>query len=475
MRLLPALFSVLALLAPAPAARAQDQKPPPAAAHAITDEAQRIWEKWGEAIYQVQTIDLNSGKKSSIGSGFQFSADGLIATNYHVVAAAIQRPESNRLEYLHDTLGRGDLKVLTADVVHDLAILKMEQPGKVFVEPGQSALPKGARLFSLGNPHDIGFTIIEGTYNGVNRESFIDKIHFSGSLNPGMSGGPALGHNGRVVGVNVSTAGNQISFLVPVEPLKDLLAAYRAEKEGFDFIKEASAHIEAQLLKMQQKNVDRLLAQKWESVAFGDFMMPGRVNTAFKCWGDTRDEEKLPVIYYPSGCNSQDRLFLDNEFTTGVMLYRYDRIVGKPKISLPRFYHYYENQYGMPINTRNASSEDDVTNFDCNNGFVDIEGKRWKSSFCVRQYKKYRKLYDMHLYMALVDEGKTGLMVTQIAEGISRENALKLAGKFIGEIHVRAKSGKGGAPADAAPKTVSAKEPAGEPAAEPGKRGEEKP
>ncbi len=63
------------------------KKMPPAAVP-ITDEAQRVYGAYGDAIYQVQTIDLTSGKKSSIGSGFQFTADGLVATNYHVVASA---------------------------------------------------------------------------------------------------------------------------------------------------------------------------------------------------------------------------------------------------------------------------------------------------------------------------------------------------------------------------------------------------
>lgn len=439
MRIFAAIFLVLALAAVTPA-HAQHEKPQAPGGQPITDEAQRIWAKWGDAIFQIQTIDTNSGKKNSIGSGFQFSEDGMIATNYHVVSEAIQKPESNRLEYLHDTLERGELKVLIADVAHDLAILKMEKPGSVFVSLGTSDLPKGTRLFSLGNPHDIGFTIIEGTFNGINKESFIDKIHFSGSLNPGMSGGPALGHNGKVVGVNVSTAGNQISFLVPVEPLKALLADYQSQKEGFDFVKDAANLIEKQLLDVQQKMMDRLFEKEWESVPFGPFMVPGRIDPAFKCWGETRDEEKMPVVYTPTGCNSQDRLFLGSKFDTGAMLYRYDRIIGKDKLILPRFYSFYEGQYSSGFNT--GGTEDDVTSYACNDSFVDVAGKRWKTSFCVRQYKKYRQLYDMQLYMALVGEGKHGLMVTQIAEGISRDNALKLAQKFIGSIGVNPAGGR---------------------------------
>lgn len=420
----------------------------------ITDEAQRIWQKYGEAIYQVQVIDLASDKKNSIGSGFQFSASGMMATNYHVVAEAVQRHESNRLEYLDDKGRRGSLKVLVADVGHDLAIVQMDPPGPTFVELGKSDLPKGTRLFALGNPHDISFTIIEGTHNGVSRESFIDKIHFSGSLNPGMSGGPVLGHDGKVVGVNVSTAGNSISFLVPVEPLKQLQSDLAAEKPGYDFIANSAQYIENQLLQTQEKVVSRLLADKWETVPFGPFMVPGRINNAFKCWGDTMKDENDKQAYERfsrSTCMSNDRLFLDNNFDTGLFMYRYDHLTAHKRLALPRFYSYYESQYNMPLGTGDAE-EENVTNYDCSNSFVDLAGHRFKSSFCVRQYRKYPKLYDMQLYMAMVGGAREGFMITQVAEGVSKENALKLSRKFMESVTQKQEGGGKSSPAPAMPK-----------------------
>ena len=430
-----AIFFGLALALVFLSLPAQAAQTPP-----VTDEAQRIYGAYGDAIYQVQTIDLASNNKSSIGSGFQFTKDGLIATNYHVVAESIQRPGANKLEYLHGKNERGDLKILIADVVHDLAILRMDKPGKTWVELGTSTLPKGVKLFSLGNPHDIGFTIIEGTYNGKNEESFIDKIHFSGSLNPGMSGGPALGHNGKVVGINVSTAGNQISFLVPVEPLRELLLEYLSHEGKSDFLTNADSYLEKQLLDMQEKNVARMLEAKWESLPFGPFMVPGRVTKAFKCWGETDIQEKNQYRTYHSTCSSQDRLFIDEdsssreEFYTGSYLYRFDSIVGEEDLNLSRFYSYYEDQYSYPIGTFTNGGESNVTNFDCNSSFVDLAGKRCKSSFCLRRYKKFPQLYDMHLYMALVGEGRQGLVATQALQGVSKDSALKLARRFMEEI-----------------------------------------
>lgn len=413
--------------------------PPP-----VTDEAQRVYDRAGDAVYQVQVIDLASERKSGIGSGFQFTKDGLIATNYHVVARAVTHPGNNRLEYLHDRGGRGILKVLAVDVLRDLAILKMDTPGRIFLSLGSSALPKGARLFALGNPHDLGFTIIEGTYNGLSKESFVDKIHFSGSLNPGMSGGPAVSHAGKVVGVNVSTAGNQISFLVPVEPLKALAekAARGEGEEKEEYVARAASDIEAQLLEGQARNLGALLGnKKWDSVPLGPLMVPGRVHDALKCWGVPVHEEKDPFRYYRSVCSSQDRLFLGDDFDTGTVSYRYDYIVGKEEMDPLRFTAFYERQYGAPVGEADAR-EDNITNFECNARFVRQAGRKWKASFCVRQYRRYPAVYDLLLAMALVDGKKEGMIISLDAEGVSRENALALAARFISEIREKPAAGK---------------------------------
>jgi hypothetical protein len=409
----------------------------PALAAPAPDEAQRLYQAYGGALYQVQVIDLTSHKKTSIGSGFQFTADGLIATNYHVVAEALQRPGRNRIEYLNDKGETGPLKVMIADVVHDVSIVKMDKPGKNFLTLGTSKLPKGTKLFSLGNPHDIGFTIIEGTFNGFSHDSFIDNIHFSGALNPGMSGGPAIGHDGKVAGINVATAGNDIGFLVPVEPLKNLLARYEKLPPGYDFVQHANADLQDQLLASQDRDIGELLAnKKWESVPFGPVMVPGHIHDALKCWGGTMHKEEDPFESYFSICSDQDRIFLDNDFDTGAVVYRYGYITGKENLNLVRFYNLYQGVFSQPgpgIDYQNAK-EGDVTNFDCNSRFVDLAGFRWKSNFCIRQYKKYPAIYDMHLYMAMVGAGKKGFIVTLMAQGISKANALALSKRFMSEI-----------------------------------------
>lgn len=400
---------------------------------AMDDEAQRIYKKYGGALYQIQVIDIVTEKKTSIGSGFQFTADGKVATNYHVIADALQRPDANRLEFVHDHYGTGKLKLLIADVRHDLAILQLEQPHAEYVELGKSDLPKGVRLYSLGNPHDIGFTIVEGTYNGVSRDSFIDKIHFSGAVNPGMSGGPVLGHDGKVAGINVMTAGNQIGFLVPVEPLKALADEYAAQDASFNFTKDAAKLVEAQLVAAQDAAQERLMNGDWNAAPFGRVSVPGRIDTAFKCWAAQRHTEKSPYTHYRTTCSTEDSLYLDEGFTTGSYVYSYDLIRARKGFGSLRFYSLYEQLYTTPESSFFSMNvqEKDAENFACQNRFVTHGGQRWKASFCARQYKRYPALFDTMLYMAQLGQSREGLIVSLGAQGITKDNALQLTQRFM--------------------------------------------
>ena len=410
--------------------------PKPLLAQSVfTDEAQRIYQAHGGAVYQVQVIDQASGRKAGIGSAFQMTASGHLATNYHVVAEALAKPAANKLEYLHENGTRGAARILAADVVNDLAILSMEKPGPVFVALGTSDLRKGTRLFSLGNPHDIGFTIVEGIYNGPASEGFTDKIHFSGAINPGMSGGPALGYDGRVAGINVMTGGNQIGFLVPVEALKNLSAMISKNAATDDFVLRASALLQEQLVAYQNKNIGSLLesAARWEQQSFGPVRVPGRIHPAFKCWGAAQHRDKDPFTHFFSVCDNQEELYLGDDFETGVIQYRYDLITAKDDLYAARFASYYEDRYLSAAGGYNAG-EDHVTNFSCHDDFISTGDLRWKTSFCARRYKRFPDLHDAHLYMALVNAEKQGVIITLSAEGVTRENALSLTGAFLSSV-----------------------------------------
>ena len=208
------------------------------AAPDVPSAAEGIYASAPPRLLQIRTLVADAGRQTSIGSGFLVSADGLAITNYHVVSQVALEPKTYRLEYAAADGSHGEVSLLGVDLPNDLAIVRLDKHDAPFFAFARAAMdgsiPKGERLYSMGNPLDLGFTIIEGTYNGLAAHSYNDRIHFSGALNPGMSGGPTVTADGLVVGINVATrrGGQLISFLVPARFAADLLQRVRAQEVG---------------------------------------------------------------------------------------------------------------------------------------------------------------------------------------------------------------------------------------------------
>jgi serine protease Do len=376
-------------------------------------------------------IDLATGKKSVIGSGFQFSPEGYVATNFHVVSDAVHSPKRFSVQALRYDGTIAKVDIVGVDVIHDLAIVKSREPATEYFEFGSSDLPKGTRIFSMGNPHDLGMSIVEGTYNGLLEKSLYRKIHFSGALNGGMSGGPALDYQGRLIGVNVSTYGNQVSFLVPIDYLKDLFGSVKEEKRP---IKEDwSATIQEQLVTNQGHLIEELLKTKWEVLPIGDAEVPGEMTSLFKCWGDSKDNSEDLYSWASLRCSSQDEIFLSQSHQTGQVIYNYLWVQSKG-LNTFRFYHLYEHWFSQPFDFDNAK-KDDVRNFNCTSSFVKISGEDWKATLCARQYKKFPALYDVNLNLSSVNHLRHGLLVELVALGVTKEKSSELIHKFMGAIH----------------------------------------
>ncbi len=402
----------------------------------ITDEAQAIYESSHLSVAQIQVIDLATGKKTSIGSGFQFTPEGHIATNFHVVSEAVNSPQRFRVESIRHDGVTGPVDVLDIDVIHDLAVIRGRQSSLAHLSLGHSDLSKGTRIYSMGNPFDLGMSIVEGIYNGLMEDSLYKKILFSGSINPGMSGGPALNKAGEVIGINVSTAGNEVSFLVPVEHLEELYARVLATPPapGHSGVSGPrwKGRIEGQLTENQDRYVNRLLGSAWNTLEVGEAKVPGELLNVFKCWGKSEDKEKDLYNYAFISCSTSDSIFLSSGFSTGSILYKYFWLTSKG-LNPVRFYNLYENHFRVPSPYENAA-EDDVTNFQCDNDFVDVGGRDTKVLWCARQYKKFPGLYDIDLSLALVDRNDRGLLVEVVALGIGKTNAVEFARKFLKEI-----------------------------------------
>jgi hypothetical protein len=388
------------------------------------DVASGLFDRHQQLVYQIRMIDKRSGDKSSIGSGFQVSADGHIATNFHVVSSYIHKPKEFRLEYVAHDGSVGPLTLAGFDVIHDLAIVKSAEAPRKHFKLRSAELHKGDRIYSMGNPRDLGMTIIEGNYNGLIKTSRYRKILFSGSLNPGMSGGPALDSNGRIIGMNVSKGGEQLSFLVPATYLKKLLDDVRSGRQGDDY----KLIIQEALLADQDDFYGSLLQQEWKQEPLAEVKLPSQLDSSLKCWGHTLDDEDILYESVRQHCRSQDVIYLDEGFLAGSFHYDYEWMEAG-SLNRFQFYNLMESRFTHK-RMDNSYSKEHSTNFGCHTDFVEIDERRWRVSACTRGYRDYAGLYDVVLLLAAVQENDRGVVVRIGAAGISQSNALGLLKKF---------------------------------------------
>ncbi len=398
------------------------------AAERLTED---VFRQYKSRVVQVRVIERSSGSKSGIGSGFFVSQDGHVVTNYHVIADIVNAPQSYRLEIILQDGSVLPAKLLDLDIVHDLALVFLDAETKSWFELSKADIRRGARVYSIGNPRDLGFHIVEGTFNGNIANSLYEKINFTGSLNPGMSGGPAITEQGEVIGVNVATQGNQLSFLVPVAFAERLLSR-TLERGGPNPIR-FSEQARQQLVANQDDYIKRLIASDHEKVALGRYSVPSSIGKSFRCWAQVDDSlEQQPYNSLSHYCSTQDNIYISRRLATGAVTFRHEFLESK-EMNMFQFYTLYQAKLEhMAWNL--SAKEEDVTSFDCHSDFIRISDGKFKAALCVRAYKKLEGLYDAVFVSAALNDSHSGLLSSLVMTGVSFENALKFSREFVGGI-----------------------------------------
>jgi hypothetical protein len=376
-----------------------------------------------DRVVQVQITDLSSGSRAGLGSGFLVGDGGLLATNYHVISSLVYRPAQYRAEFRTREDLAGSLELLAIDVVHDLALLRAADLSAPPLALEPNAPARGERLFAFGNPLDLGLTVVEGTFNGYLEKSLLRKIHFTGSINPGMSGGPTVNARGRVVGINVSTAGNQVSFLVPAAHLAALLA--QRGPPPADWL----AVVRTQLLARQEEFAARILGEPLVLTSLGPFQVPGEWGSYLNCWGDTSetDDEIYDKVY--QACGTTDRVFLNDGHSTGQVRFRHEWFRADA-VGAVRFYAFLEDHFEK-AHVRMRAQEQDVTGYACEGGLVEEDGFRAATAFCAREYKRLPGLYDTVLTATSLVSPSQALHTTLALSGMSFANAVAVSRAYL--------------------------------------------
>lgn len=429
------ILALAATLAAFPLAFAQPPSQPPGAAAPLSSAAERVYEMAKPRILQVRTLLQAAGRQTTIGSGFVVSADGYAITNYHVVSRFALDPRTYRLEYLAPDGGKGSLALLAIDVAHDLAVVKIDRAGLPFFEFAprslDGTLPKGERIYAMGNPLDLGFTIVEGTNNGLVDRSYDERIHFSGAINPGMSGGPVTDSDGRIVGVNVAKRldGELVGFLVPARFAAALLE--RARRGPPLALDKAREEVGRQLDAWQSAFYQALFQHDFRDTAFGPYRGMESAAPWLTCWAATNADQvpKPRVAINTTRCSSVTGLFVSDRILTGRLdlTYSYHK-----SIDLNAF------QFAREVSLQASAASFDrgrrLTEQECTDGFVEgvpRERPVLRARWCMRAYREFDGLYDVTVLAVTQDRDREALLAQLAMQGVSRANAAALGKRFL--------------------------------------------
>ncbi|WNC72736.1 serine protease [Thalassotalea psychrophila] len=393
-----------------------------------TEQAQQIFQDMAPSLYQIRLIDKATSEKSSIGSGFQISENGYIATNYHVISGYAQYPEKYVIEY-EDHLGnKGHLDLQTVDVINDLAIVLLDDnPQTKHFNISEKTPSKGEELYSLGNPHDLGMIVVPGTYNGLKKEAFNDRIHFTGSVNPGMSGGPVVNKFGQVVGINVASSGNQIGFLIPHDKLANLINNFDVQIE-----QSIDEQITAQLKANQTRLLNEVMLNEWQTKTFANASIPNTGVNYIRCWGNSNADKPDELLFKAvTNCQMEEYVYISESFTTGSINMEF-HFFNAEELSSTRFYQIYQTQINR-AGPGNRAGKEDVTEYECQHDITtdNEESIRNKAILCIRAYKKYRGLYDVMYLSATVDQDAKALVSHFTLSGVDKNFAQVFNKKFM--------------------------------------------
>jgi S1-C subfamily serine protease len=398
----------------------------------ISSAAERVYVSTRPKLVQIRTLLSSTGQQTSLGSGFLVSSSGLAITNYHVVSRYALEPGTFRLEYASVDGMRGGLTILALDLADDLAVVRLEksdQPFLAFDPRPLAELSKGERLYAMGNPLDIGFAIVEGTYNGLVEHSYTDRIHFSGALNPGMSGGPAVTADGKVVGINVASrvGGELVSFLVPARFAVALFD--RAQTHDAPLPQDLRAEIGRQLTAWLGNLYSELDKIELRPAAFGPYSAPRIDAPWMTCWAQTNTGQipKPRASIDTTNCSSDTRLFVSDDLHTGAITLS-QSLVRSVDLNQFQFATLLSRDVQLPWvgpsprrwYTQQRCQED-FTLAGAASGSLAVD-----AVWCARAYRQFNGLYDVAVVSVTQDRGSEALVSRLGMQGVTYENAMTL-------------------------------------------------
>ena len=179
-----------------------------------------VFRRWAPSVVFVQTGEGH-------GTGFILDADGLVATNSHVVHG--ERMVGVKLI---DGTWASEVFLVADDEERDLALLRIRVDTAItpVVLANADGITVGERAISIGNPLGLEHTLTDGLVSARRVYEGQTWIQMSTPVSPGNSGGPIFNARGEVIGVTTQqlgaySRGQNLNLAVPVDDLQRLVSA----------------------------------------------------------------------------------------------------------------------------------------------------------------------------------------------------------------------------------------------------------
>lgn len=174
----------------------------------------------------------------SEGSGFIVRSDGVVMTNYHVIA----RAQSVTIRLMDNR--RFPAEIVGSDERSDIAVVRMKSKDLPVLDFTDSDAARiGQSVYAIGVPFGQEWSFSGGILSGKNRARllgpssdmplFEDYLQTDAFINAGHSGGPLLDSDGRVLGMNtlIARVERGLAFAIPSNFLKSTLEQILSERK----------------------------------------------------------------------------------------------------------------------------------------------------------------------------------------------------------------------------------------------------
>jgi hypothetical protein len=258
---------------------------------------------------------------------------------------------------------------------------------------------------------------------------FDQRIHYTGAINGGMSGGPALDAGGGVYGVNVSvvTGRQLVGFVVPARHIEPLLKRAQAPLDKTLSAQQVRNMVAQQALVHEAIVLEPGPAQQATQAVFG-FTLPSRMGMAFDCSTTGASEATQRLQMESISCFARAGVLLQLDLEVGRVEFQHRVLRAQGLTAL---------QFSQRLNDiaegyQRSGSARNVASFACRHALVALDGFDARVSTCARQYRLFTGLYDLAVTVTSINSTETAVVSQLDLRGVGFEPGMQFVRRFLG-------------------------------------------